>query len=96
MASLYEQLLAKGKDAIAAIKLPFKVRKEKKNLEMKILEQEQQLATYELAIQEQKSKHPINWNVLIKAIDGKAINERKLKQLQDLETELFGENTEKA
>lgn len=87
---LYKDLLAKGKEAIAALELPFKVKKEKKNLEMKILELEQQISKDELTIQEQKSACPIDWDKLIKAIDNKALNDRKLVQLQTLETELFG------
>lgn len=89
--SLYKDLISKGKEAIAALELPFKVRKEKKNLEMKILELEQQIAKDDLTIQEQKSAHPINWDALLKAIDNKALNDRKLLQLQALETELFDE-----
>lgn len=89
--SLYKDLLKLGKDAIAEIELPFKVKKEEKNLEMKILELEQQLAKDDLTIQEQKAKSPINWDFIIDAIDNKAINERKLKQLEELKKELFGE-----
>ncbi len=88
--SLYKDLISKGKEAIAAIELPFKVKKEQKNLEMKILELEQSIAKDELTIQEQKSAHPVEWNKLIDAIDQLALNERKLQQLQDLNIELFG------
>lgn len=89
--SLYKDLLKLGKEAIAEIELPFKVKKEQKNLEMEILELEQTIAKDELTIQEQKCKFPVNWYDLLNAIDNKAINERKLKQLQDLQTEMFGE-----
>lgn len=88
---LYQQLLAKGKAAIEAIELPFKVRAEQKGLEMKILKLEEQIAKDELAIQQQKSNCPINWDTLGSAIDNKVLNERRLKQYQDLNTELFGE-----
>lgn len=88
--SLYKDLINLGKDAIAAVELPFKVKREKKNLEMKILELEQQVANDDLTIQEQKSKSPVNWDELLKAIDRKAINDRKLALLKGLETELFG------
>lgn len=87
--SLYKNLLKLSKDAIAEIELPFKVKKEEKNLEMKILELEQQIAKDELTITEQKSKSPINWDFLIRAIDDKAINERRLTQLTALQKELF-------
>lgn len=89
--SLYKDLLKLGKDAIAELELPFKVKKEQKNLELKILELEQQLAKDELTIQEQKTKNPIDWDKLIDAIDNKAINDRKLTQLEELQKELFTE-----
>jgi hypothetical protein len=87
--SLYKDLLSKGKEAIEAIQLPFKVEKEKKHLEMKILELKQTMATDALTVQEQKSACPVNWDKLIEAIDAEAMNKRKLKQLEDLENELF-------
>ena len=87
--SLYKDLLAKTKEAIADIERPFKVRKEQKNLEMEIIKLEQQLAKDDLTLTEQKSANPIEWNKLIDAIDSKELNERKLKQLQNLEAELF-------
>lgn len=90
--SLYKDLISKGKEAIAALELPFKVKKERKNLEMKILELEQQIAKDELTIQEQKSASPVSWDSLIKAIDDKALNDRKLVQLNALELELFSED----
>lgn len=90
--SLYKDLISKGKEAIAALELPFKVKKERKNLEMKILELEQQVAKDELTIQEQKSASPINWDSLINAMDGNDLNQRKLKQLTSLEIELFGKS----
>lgn len=87
--SLYKDLLSKGKEAIAALELPFKVKKEHKQLEMKILELEQQIAKDELTIQEQKSTSPIDWDKLIRAMDTMALNERRLGLLQNLEIELF-------
>ena len=91
MGKLYKQLLELGKEAIADIERPFKVRKEQKNLEMEIIKLEQQLAKDDLTLTEQKSANPIDWNKLIDAIDSKELNERKLKQLKNLEQELFGE-----
>ncbi len=94
MASLYEKLLAMGKDAIAAIELPFKVKKEKKNLELKILELEQVIAQNDLAIQQEKSSSPINWDKLIEAINKRDLNDRKLTQLNALEDEMFSDKKE--
>ncbi len=87
--SLYKDLLSKGKEVIEALELPFKVKKEQKNLEMKILELEQEIAKDQLTIQQQKSACPVEWNKLIEAIDKEALNSRKLKQLQELEKEMF-------
>lgn len=86
---LYEDLLKMGKDAVDALQRPFKVKKEHKNLELKILELESQIAKDDLAIQEQKSANPIDWDTLINAINKKDLNERKLKQLRSLELEMF-------
>jgi len=90
--SLYRDMISKGKEAIAALELPFKVKKEHKNLEMKILELEQQIAKDELTIQEQKSANPVDWDKLVSAIDTLALNNRKLEQLNALEKELFLES----
>ena len=87
--SLYKTLLGKGKEAIAAMELPFKVKKEQKQLEMKILELENEISKDELTIQENKSASPVDWNELIKCIDNKALNDRKLAQLKALEKEMF-------
>jgi hypothetical protein len=87
--SLYKDLLSRGKEAIEALELPFKVKKEKKNLEMKILELEQSISKDELTVQEQKSKSPVDWDKLIDSIDALALNNRKLVQLQELEKEMF-------
>ena len=87
--SLYKTLLEKSKEAIASLELPFKVKKEQKRLEMKILELEQQIAKDELTILEQKSSCPVNWDKLIGAMDNLGLSNRKLKQLKELEIELF-------
>lgn len=87
--NLYESLLKKGKEVIADLERPFRVKKEKKNLEMKILEIEQQIANDSLTIQEQKSANPIDWDKLTSSIDKKELNERKLKQYQELMDDMF-------
>lgn len=90
--SLYKDLLKLGKDAIADIERPFKVKKEQKNLEMKILEFEQQIAKDELTIQEEKSKCPVDWDRVVSSINSLELNNRKLKQFQELEKEMFHED----
>lgn len=90
--SLYSELLKKTKEAVELLQIPFKVRKTEKELEMKIIEVEQSIANHDLTIEEQKSKHPIDWEALIDAIDDKEIKERKLNQLKELQNELFVES----
>lgn len=85
----YQELILKGKEALDALKAPFIAKKAHKDLEVKILDIEQAIAQADLTIQEQKSSHPVNWDKLIDAIDSKDLLSRKLKQLQEVETELF-------
>lgn len=87
--SLYRDLLKKTKEAIADAQVPFKVKKEQKQLELKIIELESEIAKNELTIEEQKSANPINWDKLINAINERDLNNRKLTQLKALSTELF-------
>lgn len=88
---LYAQFLAKGKDAIDAMELPFKVRKEKKQLELLIVELESDLSKAELTIVKEQSTHPINWDNLLAALDSRDLKERKLKQYKELEDKLFNQ-----
>lgn len=87
--SLYRDLLKKTKEAIADAQVPFKVKKEQKQLELKIIELESEIAKNELTIEEQKSANPINWDKLINAMNERDLNNRKLTQLEALSTELF-------
>jgi len=89
--SLYKDLLKKSKEAIADMQVPFRVEKEHKQLEMKIIDLQQQIAQDDLTIQEQKSANPIKWDSLIDAIDRKDLNNRKLGILQKLDIELFSD-----
>lgn len=85
----YAELLAKGKEALDALKLPFVAKKAHKDLEVKILDIEQAIAQAELTIQEQKSANPANWDKIIDAIDDKCLLDKRLAQLKELEEELF-------
>jgi len=85
----YEELLAKGKEALDALKRPYVAKKAHKDLEVKILDVEQSIAQSELTIQEQKSANPANWDAIIDAIDDKSLLEKRLQQLKELEEELF-------
>lgn len=87
--SLYKKMLQKGKDAVAAMELPFKVKQEEKKLELSILEKEQVVAQKELALQEAKSTYPLDVKKYIEAQDSLELIERQLTQLRKLQKELF-------
>jgi hypothetical protein len=84
-----EQLYALDKEAIDAIKLPFEVRKSRKDLELAIIKIEQEIAEKDLKIQDAKGARPFNLDTILDAIDDKALLERKLKQANELMEELF-------
>lgn len=85
----YLELIKLGKEALDAIKAPFIAKKAHKDLEVKILDIEQKIAEAEQTINDCKSANPANWDKIGKAIDEKQLLERRLKQFQDLEQELF-------
>ena len=85
----YKELLLKSKEVLDSIKAPFVAAKAHKDLEVRMLDLQQQIAEDDLKIQEEKSKNPVNWATIGDSIDKKQLNERRLKQYQDLEFELF-------
>ena len=85
----YKDFLKAGKEKLDELKIPFQVRKASKQLEKEIIEIEEKIATMELDIQEAKGEHPFNLDKILNAIDNKAIQERKLKQANELMKELF-------
>lgn len=85
----YKELILKGKEALDIIKAPFVAAKAHKDLEVKILDLQQQIAEDDLTIQEEKSKNPVNWKTIGDCIDKKELNERRLNQYKELEGELF-------
>jgi len=85
----YKELLGKAKDVKEQILIPFKVRKAKKDLEKTIIETEQEIAEADLGIEEEKQQHPVCWTNLLTKINKRDLKKRALKQLKELETELF-------
>lgn len=85
----YIDLIKKGKEALDAIKAPFIAAKAEKDLEVKILDIQQKIAESDLTIQEEKSKNPTNWDLVVDKLDNKDLLGRSLKQLQELKEELF-------
>lgn len=87
--SLYQDLLKKGKEAIEASKIPFKVRKAEKQLEVKIIELESQVADLELQMAEAESKDPLDFDSILKATNNLELKKRELKIAEDLKERLF-------
>ena len=88
--SLRKQLLSIGKEALEAIKLPFKIRSEKKTLEQWILDKESLIAEAEYKIQEAKGEEKLDVDKILDKIDDLDLLKRRLKQGEDLMVELFG------
>lgn len=89
--SLRKELLSVGKEALEAIKLPFKIRSERKQLEQWILEKEIAIAELEYRIQEAKGSKDLNVDCILDKIDDLELLQRRLKQGEDLMLELFDE-----
>lgn len=89
--SLYRKLLEKSKEAIATLEIPFKERKEQKNLELRIINLEQKIAEDELIVQSSLQKYPIDYDKWDEATDNLELTRRKLKKLQELQIKLFSE-----
>lgn len=87
--SLRKDLLSIGKEALEAIKLPFKIRSEKKSLEQWILDHETRIAELDYKIQEAKGAKDLNVDNILDKIDEKDLLVRRLKQGEDLMKELF-------
>lgn len=87
--SLRETILKKTDEAIEAIKLPFKIKKEKKELEKWILNKEEEMATLELKIADLKSSKDISIDKLLDIIDDLDLTKRRLIQGEYLLEELY-------
>lgn len=82
-------LLKLGKDALEAIKVPFKVKKDKKALERWIIEKEELEATLQYDITELKGNSDFNPDSILDKEDDLALCIRRLKQGEELLKELF-------
>jgi len=84
------ELLKMSEDAIIAVKIPFKIRKERKSLESYVLDYEEKVATLESDISDLKAKENLDVGKILDLIDDKDLAERRLKQGEALLEELFG------
>lgn len=93
-----KEYLTLAKELIDKAKVPFKVKKDRKALELKIAEVEAEVAEREDRIHELVSdKDGINWNSVKEAIDRKELKARELKMFNELLEQLFknSKSTEK-
>lgn len=83
-------LIKMGKEALDNLQAPFKVRKDRKELESWIIDREQKIAELENKIQELKgSKDNFDVEKILNAIDDLALEQRRLQQGNELLEELF-------
>ena len=87
--STRKELLKMGEDAIKAVKLPFKLRKEKKQLEALILDYEEKVATLESEINDCKADENLNVDRILDKVDDLELAQRRLRQGEELMKELF-------
>lgn len=88
--SLRKELLSIGKEALEAIKLPFKIKSEKKSLEQWILDKQAAIAVKEYDITAAKQDKELNVDKILDMVDDLDIMKRRLAQGEDLMVELFG------
>lgn len=85
----YIDLIKMAKEVIEDVKAPFIAKKNELSLQGEINEIESKIADADLKIQTEKSSKEVNWKTVRKAIDEKALLERELNQMKELQEELF-------
>lgn len=89
MKGMFTYLRTKGQQVIDAIQLPLKARTEIHALDGKILDLEGKISKAKLAIEKAKATDPVPWDTITDSLDSLNLDERRLKQLQDLKHEMF-------
>ena len=87
--STRKELLRLAEAGIKEIKLPFKLKKEKKQLESWILDYEEKAATLDSEITDIKCEENLNVDKILDKTDELELAKRRLKQGQNLMKELF-------
>ena len=90
----YKQLLAMGKEAIEAAKIPSGAAQTQKQGELEVLKLEEKIATLSAELEEAQMEYPLNWGALIDKTDQLALIERGHKKLDEALSQLFPENDE--
>jgi len=90
MATLREKLLKTADDVKKNMAVPFKVKKEKKELEVWIIGKEQKLAELESDLNDMKADDTLDVEAILYKQDDLALTKRQLEQGEALMKELFG------
>ena len=85
----YNEVLRMAKEKIEEAKIPFKAKQAKKQGELKLLELEEQVCGLELKVTELTSKHPLDYDCVMDAIDELDLASRRQKQMATIIKELF-------
>lgn len=84
-------LLKMTDDVKKALQVPFKVRKDRKNMESWIIDVESNIANLEVDIEELKGNEDLQVDRILDKVDDLALAKRKLTQGEALLQELFEE-----
>lgn len=93
--STRKTLLKLTEEGVKAVKLPFKLRKEKKQLESWTIDYEEKVETLGSDITDLKCKEELDVEAILDKVDEKELAERRLKQGTVLMDELFGDEGDK-
>ena len=83
------ELLKMSEAGLKLIKLPFKLRKEQKQLESWVIELEEKIATLDSEINDLKAAETLKVDSILNKEDERKLAERRLTQGQELMKELF-------
>ena len=90
----YQKLLAMGKEAVEAAKIPSRAKQTQKQGELEVLKLEEKIATLEAEVEAMQMQYPLEWGELIDKTDQLALVERRHKKLGEALSQLFPENDE--
>ena len=90
----YRKLLAMGKEAVEAAKIPSRAKQTQKQGELEALKLEEQIATLGAEVEEMQMAYPLDWGKLIDYMDQLALIERRHKKLGEALSQLFPESDE--
>lgn len=86
----YRELLKRGKEVIEEMKIPHKVNRAEKQMELEVIDRESDLADKEFALENAKGADPINVKEIIRLTDEVDSIKRDLKIVNSVKKELFG------